>query len=176
MNKIIDALHKVKANSGKSNLFRFAILWAEGGWYTDWKSECLEINILKKLQDFSNNSLVTCRDEGNDYSVKHKLFQTAFVGAPKRDPCIGKVLSSMVDHVRKRYYGINPFDTTGPGVWGRVVRDSCFVKVKCTYMKNHYIWNNKSIIRHKCERCTKGQDWKYGNNYNTLWKRKTYYI
>ena len=83
---IVEGIKKVRAKSGKANLFRFGILWAEGGWYTDWKSECLEPNILDRLGWASNHSLVTCRDDGNMYSRKNQLYQTAFIGARPRDP------------------------------------------------------------------------------------------
>ena len=175
MTALIDAISKVRAKGGKANLFRFGILWAEGGWYTDWKSECLEPNILDRLGRASNNSLVTCQDDGNPYSKKNHLYQNAFVGSPPRDPCILKCIQAMLQHVHTRNYGANPLDTTGVGVWGRVVQHSCSVKIGCVYEKNFFNYDGKPIIRHKCIHCTKGQDWKHGNNYNTLWKTRTYY-
>ena len=81
----------------------------------------------------------------------------------------------MLNNVNKRYYGVNPLDTTGPGVWGRVVHKHCVLKVKCEYKHNYFMWNSTKIVRHKCTKCTKGQDWKYGNNYNTLWRTRQYY-
>lgn len=176
MKDVIDAINAVRANSGKANLFRFAILWAEGGWYTDWKSECLEYNLLTHMARASHHSLVTCRDNGNAYSQKNFLYQTAFVGTPPHNPCIQKVIQEMLRHVRLKYYGTNPLDTTGPGVWGRVVNRSCTLHIQCEHTKNHYWWNGRPVARQKCTKCKKGQDWQFGNNYNTLWKQKRYYF
>ena len=172
---VIDAMNNVRAKGGKANLFRFAVLWAEGGWYTDWKSECIESNILDRIGRASKNSLVTCRDDGNHYSIKNRLYQNAFIGAPPRDPCILKCIQAMLRNVHMQYYGVNPLDTTGVGVWGRIVQAYCPPKIECVYKNNLFKYGDIAIIRHKCSNCAKGQDWMHGNNYNRLWKTRTYY-
>ena len=41
--------------------------------------------------------------------------------------------------------------------------------------ENFFKFSGIKWVQQKCEKCTKGQDWKHGNNYNVLWKNKTYY-
>ena len=41
----------IEAFAGKSDFFRLALLYHEGGWHSDWKQECLESNVLDKISD-----------------------------------------------------------------------------------------------------------------------------
>ena len=171
---IADAMRVVRANAGKANLFRLGILYAIGGWYGDWKQTCLVPNLLSSLADYSANGVFACLDLGNAYSYKNRLYQNAFIGAPRRDPCILAAIRTALDHVERKHYGSNPLDTTGVGVWGRVAQ-TCGIRPGCTFQSNYFYLNRTRIVRHKCELCAKGQDWTDGNNYNTLWKSRRYY-
>ena len=39
----------IEAFSGKVNLFRMLVVYAEGGWYSDWKQVCLKPNLLDEI-------------------------------------------------------------------------------------------------------------------------------
>lgn len=45
----------VQAFAGKADFFRLAVLYRDGGWYSDWKQKCLKKNLLadiSRLYDF----------------------------------------------------------------------------------------------------------------------------
>lgn len=174
--RVAEAMRAVRPHAAKVDVFRLGILWAEGGWYSDWKQECLETGLLDRLAAQSNHTLVTCLDKGNAYSAAHGLYQQAFVGAPPGDPCVGRALNATVRNVRRRHYGETPLDPTGPGTWGRVVRRTCRVAVACEHRDNLFYDGLDPIVRHKCSRCARGQDWNGGSNYNTLWRRNRFFV
>ena len=173
---VADAMRAVRPHAAKVDVFRLGILWAEGGWYSDWKQECLEAGLLDRLAAQANHTLVTCLDKGNAYSAAHGLYQQAFLGAPPKDPCVGRALNATVRNVLRRHYGETALDPTGPGAWGRVVRRTCRVSLPCEHRDNLFYDGLDPIIRHKCSRCTRGQDWDGGSNYNTLWSRRDFYV
>mmetsp|Transcript_38953 Transcript_38953/g.93741 ORF Transcript_38953/g.93741 Transcript_38953/m.93741 type:complete len:84 (-) Transcript_38953:915-1166(-) len=39
----------IEAFAGKADLFRVALLYREGGWYSDWKQVCLVPNLLNEM-------------------------------------------------------------------------------------------------------------------------------
>jgi hypothetical protein len=39
----------IEAFAGKSDLFRMALLYREGGFHADWKTVCLEKNLLERI-------------------------------------------------------------------------------------------------------------------------------
>lgn len=177
LHEVALALKEIKSLAMKADVFRLGILWADGGWYSDWKQECLETGLLDRIAVLSNHSYVACLDHGNDYSVKHGLYQNAFLGAPARDPCIGHALHATLRNVRKHYYGETSLDPTGPGVLGRIIHNRCQKpQVHCEHRDNLFYIHRDPIIRHKCSRCRKDQEWDGGNNYNTLWTSRRAYV
>ncbi len=41
----------IEAFAGKSNFFRMALLYREGGWHSDWKQVCLKPNLLDRIAE-----------------------------------------------------------------------------------------------------------------------------
>lgn len=39
----------IQAFAGKSDLFRMALIFREGGFHTDWKTVCLQQNLLDRI-------------------------------------------------------------------------------------------------------------------------------
>jgi len=179
----------IEAFAGKVNLFRFAVIYREGGWYSDWKQECLENNLLeelasKKSSDFPDVTLFLTKDEGNDHSVKHECMQNAFFGAAPRHPVIAKSLHLVLHHVSLSFHGETPLDNTGVCVFGEAYnglkRDPTFSinpHTKVGLYKDLYFYFEKNkIVNHKCKSCGTGQDWgNSGNDYNALHEKREYY-
>ena len=44
----------IQAFAGKSDLFRMALLFREGGFHTDWKTVCLQQNLLDQIANSSD--------------------------------------------------------------------------------------------------------------------------
>lgn len=44
----------IQAFAGKSDFFRVALLYREGGFHSDWKQECLEFKLLERISNETN--------------------------------------------------------------------------------------------------------------------------
>jgi hypothetical protein len=75
----------IEAYAGKNNFFRAALLYREGGWYSDWKEVCLVDGLLDELS-FNNRTLVVPLDRGTPYSRNNQCVMNAFFGATERHP------------------------------------------------------------------------------------------
>lgn len=173
----------IQAYAGKTNLFRLCVVYHEGGWYSDWKQECLVPSLLKKLSQY--RSFVAFRDIGNKHVVENKCVQNAFFGATPKNKIIGEAIRNVLYNVKHKVYGDSSLDTTGVCVFGKAVNkfkdnlDGFYDhddSIGPIYSGGLFVHNKYgTIIRHKCDTCGKGQDWNSGNNYGKLWKSRKYY-
>jgi len=176
------------AFAAKSNLFRMALLYREGGWHSDWKQRCLRKNILLKITEATD--IFACYDmwSSNDY-FPHKCVQNAFVGSIPQHPIIAKDLEMILVNIQKVHYSKSALDGTGTCVLGRAVHQSeeernstWFSKIAGTFVNDPthgavMSWNSEGIVQHKCKGCGgSGQSWgDSGNNYVELYKQRKYY-
>lgn len=171
----------IESFAGKSDFFRIAVVYREGGWYSDWKEVCLHDGLLDSLA--GNHSLFLVWDMGHSGVIKEKCIVNGFLGSVPRHPLFVEVLKFILQHVQSLHYGSSPIHNTGPCVLGqayRNIRNRTFVEdVNFGEFGKpeplQFFYKGEKIIRHKCEGCGEGQDWATGNNYNTLHKRKTFY-
>jgi len=165
----------IEAFAGKNNLFRMAVIYREGGWYSDWKQECLKDDLLNILS--KDRELVMFEDQWT-----HGAIQNAFFGAIPQHPLIGVQLKLIFDHIQSDDYPVNVYWTTGVGVFGEaykiayekdlVTKDVVAGTYNCT---NQFYYNNTRIVNHKCRNCGQGQSWPHGNDYKKLHAQGHYY-
>ena len=82
----------IQAFAGKSNLFRLAVVFREGGWYSDWKEQCNIPELLEWLATQNqgrkrfNATIVFAYDKGTLHSSELEYIMNAFFGAQPRHP------------------------------------------------------------------------------------------
>lgn len=174
----------IEAFAGKTNLIRVAIIYREGGWYSDWKQVCLQDNLLDRLStlkvaDGAFFRSVWCERKGQRHSI-----QNAFFGARPRNPVVAKALKTILVNVQSEYYGTWPTAATGTGVLGlafKSLNDKITSGPKMEHAgfyneTNNFFFEDKAVVKHKCDDCGMGRDsWANGNDYTKLHKHKTYY-
>ena len=82
---VLRAFDCIKANSGKTNLIRAAVVYREGGWYSDWREVLLYDGMLDKLVDASvrkGDAFVFAWDRGTPLARQNNCVMTAFFGGP----------------------------------------------------------------------------------------------
>ena len=181
----------LEAFAYKSDFFRFALLYREGGWHSDWKQQCLKKNLLDNIANGTN--FYSARDNGNHISVREQCVQNAFVGTPPQHPIIEKVLERQLVYVQSNFYSTGSSLFYNVCLFGKMIKsyekeqqqeegttgDSAktriFPGVVGTFQSSLFNWNNEAVVRHKCENCGDGQDWDEGNNYNELWQARNAY-
>ena len=166
----LDTFNCINAYAGKADFFRYCIIYNEGGWYSDWKQECLQDNLLDNLSN-NNEDIVLFKDPIKD------CISNAFFGSVKNHPLLLRIINHCIFNVKNRIYkGVH--DATGVCLFGK-----SFIELNLPNKKfkgNYDFYNNifklnngDKIVIHKCKGCE--VDWKHGNNYSILYKNKKFY-
>lgn len=183
--KYLAAFDCIKAYGGKTNFFRYCIVYNEGGWYSDWKQECLIDGLLDSLSS-QKIEWFSCWDKGTKFTIKNKCMQNAFFGAVPKHPTLKKALDICFDHIKTHHYGDSPLELTGVCVFGEAFNEVTPHNYDLGYYDHNDVVDGESqggifyykdtpIIKHKCKDCGYGQDWPQGNNYSKMWKNRNYY-
>lgn len=163
--------------SSKSDLFRSALLYREGGWHSDYKQVCLQLKLLDRISN--ETDFFVTRDIGGRVAQTNHCLSNALVGSVPRHAVVAKNLELILRNVQSQHYGDSPIHATGPCVLGKAFKEvkgaGAYYELTGRYRNNLFQWNGKDIVQHKCDGCGASQSWTLGNNYNTLWKQKTYY-
>lgn len=177
------------AFAAKSDLFRFTLLYREGGWHSDWKQVCLQKYVLQNISEATDIFAAYDLFSSKDF-YPHKCVQNAFVGSRPQHPIIEKGLEMILRNVQSSRYSGTALDATACCVFGRAVQESeaerkseWFSKVAemgtFSGVPVHgaaFSWIGKPVVKQKCHGCDSGQDWgSTGNNYILLYKQRQYY-
>ena len=179
----LQAFDCLKAYSYKCDLFRYCVLYNEGGWYSDWKQECLINNLLDKLKNEINEKIIIAWDKGRRYAELDKCIQTCFIGTSKNNVFLKEAINAVINNVKYKNYDKSPIYNTGPGLLGNLYKNKnlgvnnfeIHLSFKTVKDLKYIYYKNEKIILHKCKNCEQSQNWTDGNNYNKLWKDKKIY-
>lgn len=168
----------IQAYAGKTNFFRYCVVYREGGWYSDWKQKCLVPGLLDKLSS-GGKRWVSCWDRGDTNVTRMKGMQNAFFGAIPGSPILKKAIDICIDHTKQKFYGTTPIQATGVCVLGEAFNKTKYwaMNKKLGIFKDMiFYFNGKPVIKHKYNTNNRSsQDWEKGNNYVKLWENKKYY-
>jgi mannosyltransferase OCH1-like enzyme len=95
----------------KADLWRYCVLFINGGYYLDIKFNC--VNNFKLYYLSKNEHFVL--DRGN-YGIYN-----AFFVCRKGNPLLFLAIRQIVVNVKKKYYGSSPLDPTGPGLLKNII-------------------------------------------------------
>ena len=178
----------IEAFSGKVDFLRMLVVYAEGGWYSDWKQECLKDNLLDVINE--NVDVYISWDHGNTDGIADKCVHNSFFGAVPQHPLIAQMIQMILSNVRNEVYGKTPIHPTGPCLFGAALMkyveehnpNQEMVRIRIDYFKNNQnkegfveSEDGETYVRHKCKGCGETQHWSSGNNYNHLFKEGQYY-
>ena len=161
--------------SYKSDLWRFCVLYINGGVYIDIKYQCtnnFKFIALTEKEYFVRDIPLNC------------IYTALIVTLPKNEILL-KCIYQIVQNVNDKYYGNDPLDPTGPGLLGRyftseerthleMYHDGSVIENK---LNEYYIVYNEGIILNFFngyrEEQSKFQKNKY---YAELWNEKNIYL
>lgn len=160
----------------KADLWRYCVLYKEGGIYLDIKYKCVDGFKLMELTD--DEYFVKDRP---DFIRGRKAIYNAFMVCKAGNTILKKCIDEVVANVRIKYYGSNPLEPTGPMMMVKLFTPNLFGKQILTHNTDIYddyfiIRNNKekilTVYSEYREEQKKEEHTKY---YDLLWRERNIY-
>lgn len=121
---IINAYDKLIPGAYKADLFRYCILYKNGGVYSDLTHQILKP--LKDFIDFEKDKLYLV-DDLEHYKINgygsSKGIQISFIASRPGNDIFLKAIQRIVKNVNEEYYGYNPLYPTGPVLFYNLLKD-----------------------------------------------------
>jgi mannosyltransferase OCH1-like enzyme len=132
---VLNAYKKLIPSSYKSDLWRYCILYINGGIYMDIKFQC--VNGFKFIALTENEYFV--RDRDIDGTARLTL--NGLISVKPNNKILLKCINQIVENVKTRFYGINCLDPTGPGLLGKFTSKKEKQQMELYYdnIKNQFI-------------------------------------
>lgn len=172
--RTLDAFLKVKPYSFKCDLFRYLVLYQEGGWYSDMRQVCLENPDSLSSTGHEFYCAIDCPPNQN-------CMYNAFIGSVPGHSILKKTFELILWNIEHEHYGLDCLYPTGPGAFmsGSIDYIRRFPE-KC-FVGRHLIGNdNKEFIvfgktvyiqcKYNNAQGADNSDLKGSNNYGDMWR------
>jgi len=153
---VLDAFITLKPGAFKSDLWRYCVLYKNGGVYLDIKY----YSTVPLVDIIDENQVVFVKDKGAPRSGGG-CFYNGFMISPPNNEIFKKCIDDIVRSCKKQLYRRNVLDITGPCLLGRILNkeygEEYFDIVKFSYSNYHgNFWNyypgisykNRIILKH----------------------------
>lgn len=178
--KTLGYFDKLKPYSYKCDLFRFLVLYKEGGWYSDMRQVCLQS--INKLNNLGREFYASI-----DCPPNERCMYTAFIGSVANHPILYKTIERVKWNIDHLHYGIDCLYPTGPGAfmegsvdYVRQFPDKCFIgkHIVSQDRSEYIIFNNTPFIKCKYNNAkgADNTDIKGGNDYGEMWRNWDVYL
>jgi len=172
--EVLKAYNSLIPCSYKSDLWRYCILYINGGIYMDIKYRC--VNGFKFIALTEEEHFVRDRPDNCVY--------TALIVTLPKNEIMQKCIYQIVENVKNKYYGVDWLYPTGPGLLGKYFTNEEIDKLgmffNCSYIENklnkYYIVNNDRIILKYYNEYRKEQEqYQKKKYYAEFWKENNIY-
>lgn len=159
----------------KADLWRYCVLYIEGGIYLDIKLQC--VNGFK-LMELTEKDHHLAMDRVGPVSI----YNAVMASQPKH-PFLLMAIQQIVKNVKSLYYGISPLCPTGPLMLGELILKH---RLKLNIDLTHYIdggfvtFKNRFVLSTEYPEYARERNLTFdetnSKRYNELWDDKTIYI
>ena len=159
----------------KADLWRYCVLFINGGIYMDIKFKCVngfKLIRLTEREHFPTD--VTISEYPNE---ENKAVYNGFMVAKAGNPKLLQAINKIVENVKNNYYGNSPLDVTGPILFGQFFD----YEEKKKSITRRYVGINGNgvslqgiLILDEYKNYRKEQK-NIGTHYNEYWKNKNIY-
>ncbi len=175
---VLYAFDKLKPSAYKSDLWRYCVLYINGGIYLDIKYHCVGNFKLINLTDkeYFVRDRVVCNNHG--------IYNAFLVCKPKNEIML-KCIHQIIQNVRNKYYGKTSIHPTGPMMMQDFFTQSDIISFDMEYTPTmeHDSKNRLDIIKYRGKNILtsyigyREEQNKYSINehYSILWKNKDIY-
>ena len=171
---VLNAYNALIPCSYKSDLWRYCVLYINGGVYVDIKYQCA--NNFKFIALTEKEYFVRDRPKGYTY--------TALIITLPKNEILLKCINQIVQNVNNRFYGNTSLDPTGPGLLGSFFTKADINAFELYYnssiieptLNEHYIvYNNCIILSNYTDYRSEQLRFQKNKYYTLLWEDKNIY-
>lgn len=113
--EVLKAFNTLKPGAYKSDLWRYCIMYKQGGVYLD-----IKYNTLESLEDIiTRTPEVFVKDLDHGINEGVTCFYNGIMISPPGNDVFKNCIDEIVENCKKRVYNINSLDVTGPCLLGR---------------------------------------------------------
>ena len=172
--KVLNAYNSLIPCSYKSDLWRFCVLYINGGIYLDIKYKC--VNGFKFIALTEKEYFVRDRPENCVY--------TALIVTMPKNQIMLNCINKIVENVENKYYGTNALFPTGPGVLGlffskeeRNTLELYFQEsiVEGKLNDSYIVYQGKRILNYYAKYREEQKTFQKNKRYDELWREKKIY-
>jgi hypothetical protein len=178
---VANAFNTLKPGAYKSDLWRYCILYKNGGVYLDIK--CFSVKPL--LPIIEENPVIFVRDLPRACN-EHIGIWNGFMATPPNNTIMKACIDDIVNSCKMKLYKFNSLSITGPCLLGSFIRD----KISFDYinsLKFKFVWfgppqhnmeiqyDGETIIKSYPEYRAEQSKFQKGEHYSTAWYNKNVY-
>jgi mannosyltransferase OCH1-like enzyme len=170
---VLKAYNSLNPCSYKSDLWRFCVLYINGGIYMDIKYKC--VNNFKLVALTEKEYFVRDRPINNTY--------TALIVVKPQNPIMLKCINNIVSNVKNKYYGKSALEPTGPGLLGKHFSKEDFEAMELYFTdtttdhfkKEYMVFKNSIILTYYDEYRNEQKKHQKNKYYSELWNERKIY-
>ena len=171
---VLNAYNSLFPCAYKSDLWRYCVLYINGGIYMDIKYQ--NVNGFKFISLTEKEHFVRDRP-------KNCIYNALLVSLPNNEILL-KCINNIVDNVKNKYYGDDSLHPTGPRLLGSFFKDEEINKLNLYFKEtevenkiNEYYIVYDDIIILKYYKGYRDEQFKFQKNisYHSLWQQKNIY-
>jgi mannosyltransferase OCH1-like enzyme len=177
---VLDAYDRLSPSSYKSDLWRYCVLYRNGGIYMDIKYETVNGFCLKDICDKERFVL----DRPGHWDKDQVGLYTALIVSKPRNKILRACIQRITHNTENYYYGSNALYPTGPGMLGQIYFDNDFlqnihrlreIEMFHRDKTNEIVYKNTIVM--KIYDGYREEQLKYQNNmhYSKLWEHRAIY-
>ena len=175
---VLDAFDRLIPGAFKADLFRYCIMYENGGVYGDLTQQYL-FPLHQVIHE--NDNLVLVRDLYNDTGSQG--IQIAFMAAVPKLEVYKLAIEKIVENVKNQFYGISYLQVTGPALFRECVEklggvDALKIRMELEQYNSKYytyIGEREPIVNTKLVNHDKTIKKNKNTSYANLWKNKNIY-
>ena len=121
---VLYAFDKLIPGAYKSDLWRYCVLYINGGVYLD-----IKFKIIKPLHTYvKKDTIIFVKD-----LVSNNIYNAIMIASPNL-PIFKHAINNIVHNVKNNYYGNSPLDPTGPELLGKLIKKHNYTKYVTLYL------------------------------------------
>jgi len=184
---VVNAFDMLKPGAFKSDLWRYCILYKNGGVYLDIKY----YSLVPLIDLIRINPIIFVKDRKDSCiaSIGNGIYN-AFIVSPPNNPVFLYCINEILENCKFKRYNTSPIDVTGPCLLSRVVQKrnssediksynfhfGSVVNIMGGGMSENIYYNDTLILTNYREYRNEQKAFQATEHYDTLWRKKDIYI